>query len=70
MQVAVMHNDLATALDAHGQYTQAEYHAQASLDIMSHSHAVHTAAVDVESWARVYYNLGMILSHQGIYIYI
>lgn len=63
-QIAVLHNDLATALDGNGKYSEAEDHAQASLDIMSHSQVTDTD-VDIEYFARVYYNLGMILTHQG-----
>jgi tetratricopeptide (TPR) repeat protein len=63
-QVAVLHNDLATALDAGGKHNEAEYHARASLAIMSDA-CVTDSDVDVECFARVYYNLGMILSHQG-----
>lgn len=62
LQVAVLHNDLATALDGSGEFADAEYHARTSLEIMSRSH---TAEPDAEYLARVYYNLGMILNHQG-----
>ena len=60
----MLHNDLATALDAGGKHNDAEYHARASLAIMSDA-CVTDSDVDVECFARVYYNLGMILSHQG-----
>lgn len=60
----MLHNDLATALDGNGRHSEAEDHARASLDIMSDSQATDTN-VDIEYFARVYYNLGMILTHQG-----
>lgn len=60
----MLHNDLATALDGNGRYSEAEEHARASLDIMSDFQATDTD-VDIEYFARVYYNLGMILTHQG-----
>ena len=63
-QVAVLHNDLATALDAHGQYSQAETHARTSLEIMSQAHVTDSGS-DKEYFMRVHYNLGMILAHQG-----
>lgn len=63
-QVAVLHNDLATALDAHGQYSQAESHARTSLEIMSQAHVTDSGS-DKEYFMRVHYNLGMILVHQG-----
>lgn len=64
IQVAVLHNDLATALDAHGQYDQAESHARASLEIMSQARVADSSG-DKEYFMRVHYNLGMILIHQG-----
>ena len=64
IQVAVLHNDLATALDGSGRHSEAENHAHASLEIMTDSHATDTD-IDMEYFARVYYNLGIILSHEG-----
>ena len=61
-QVGVLHNDLATALDGAGQFSDAESHARTSLGILSGSHDDSTT----EHQGRVYYNLGMILSHQGL----
>ena len=60
----MLHNDLATALDAGGKHNEAEYHARASLAIMSDACAK-DSDVDMEYCVRVYYNLGIILSHQG-----
>ena len=60
----MLHNDLATALDAGGKHSEAEYHARTSLTIMSDACAKESD-VDVEYCVRVYYNLGIILSHQG-----
>lgn len=62
----MLHNDLATALDGNGKLSEAESHARACLDIMSNPQAT-DINVDVEYLARVYYNLGMILTHQGMY---
>ena len=68
-QVAVLHNDLATALDAAGKHIDAEYHVRASLAIMTDPCTIDSDS-DVEYSVRVYYNLGVILSHQGKkYIY-
>ena len=60
-----MHNDLATALDAGGEYGQAEFHARSSLEIMLQAQA-EGSSVDTEHVTRVYYNLGNILIHNGI----
>ena len=65
-QVAILHNDLATALDGSGAYRDAESHVRTSLEIMSGSH---TTDADAEYLTRVYYNLGMVLHHQGEKIY-
>ena len=65
-QVGALHNDLATALDGAGQLSNAESHARTSLEILSQSHSRDTAA---EYLTRVYYNLGMILSHQGQFLF-
>ena len=60
-----MHNDLATALDGYGEYDDAESHARTSLEIMSHSHSTD----GMEYVVRTYYNLGLILLHQGLFWY-
>ena len=66
VQVGVLHNDLATALDGGGQLlSDAESHARTSLEILSQSRSRDTE----EYLARVYYNLGMILSHQGQFLF-
>ena len=60
----MLHNDLATALDAGGKHSEAEYHTHTSLTIMSDACA-NESDVDVEYCVPVYCNLGIILSHQG-----
>lgn len=63
-QVAVLHNDLATALEVAGEYGEAERHITKSLEI-----AGSVSDKDIaEFMAMFYYNLGMILVHQGILI--
>ena len=63
-QVAVLHNDLATALEVAGEYGEAERHITKSLEI-----AGSVSDKDIaEFMAMFYYNLGMILSRQGILI--
>ena len=63
----MVHNDLATALDAGGEYGQAEFHARSSIEIMLRAQA-EGSSVDTEHLTRVYYNLGNILIHNGTVI--
>lgn len=62
--MAVLHNDLATALEVAGEYGEAERHITKSLEI-----AGSISDKDIaEFMAMFYYNLGMILARQGILI--
>lgn len=64
MQVAVLHNDLATALEMAGEYVEAEKHVAESLEVAD---SVGGANIS-EHLATFYYNLGTILSRQGTII--
>ena len=63
-QVAVLHNDLATALEMAGEYGEAERHVTESLEIAGSVSDKDTA----EFMATFYYNLGTFQSRQGILI--
>ena len=62
MQVAVLHNDLATALEMAGEYVEAEKHVAESLEVAG---SVSGGGNIAEHLAMFYYNLGTILSRQG-----
>ncbi len=62
LQVAVLHNDIATALDRLDQGSEAEEHVRRSLDIAASLEADENVA---ESLVTFQYNLGLILLHQG-----
>ncbi len=65
MQVAVLHNDLATALDRCELYTEAESHVRQSLELA----ATLGSNQDVmEATVTFQYNLGLILLHQGMQV--
>lgn len=59
--MAVLHNDLATALEMAGEYVEAERHVTKSLETVGSVGGGNTA----EHLATLYYNLGTILSRQG-----
>lgn len=61
VQVAVLHNDLATALEMAGDYVEAERHVTESLEMAGSVSGGNIA----EHLATFYYNLGTILSRQG-----
>lgn len=61
LQVAVLHNDLATSLDRLDQCVDAEAHVRQSLEIAGTLKGQDIA----EHMAIFYYNLSMILAHQG-----
>ena len=63
LQVAVLCNDLATALDRVGRFSEAESLVNDSLEIVS---AVGSGPEAAEYLATFYYNLGAILTHRGI----
>ena len=59
--MAVLHNDLATALEMAGEYVEAERHVTKSLETAGSVGGGNIA----EHLAIFYYNLGTILSCQG-----
>ena len=59
--MAVLHNDLATSLDRLDQFVDAEAHVKQSLEIAGALRGQDVA----EHTAIFYYNLAVILTHQG-----